>query len=1060
MQRLFVFLVLCISLCCSAWAAPLTVQIEDFETTSHIKLGGDQVQPKSTLQLQADQPFEGKQCAVVHYRFEALNNTKPQYVQISTDQKITTPLKRVTVAVRGDGSGAPISLRVNDVSGETFQFGMGRANFTGWKVLGVNMDANSFHFGGDGNGKMDAPLTVQCIIIDAPAKPSEGDIAFDDLCVDTEGTAEDFVNASITCANPTGYFWGKTAPTVNGKVTVTGRTRTPLTLPMTVRLLNYQEEPVKSLSNGTIEVQANRPVEKTFSIVPPKFGVYFVEVTVGSSTQRTSFSWLPSPAPTWASSPFGIGTHFMNRIADPVERLTIVKNMGASWMRDDFIWKNTEKMKGIYTMPEHYDHYIKDAIKMGLNPFLIFCYGNPNYDGGKPPTSPEGLQAYAKYCQQLVKHYGNDLKVWDMWNEPNLSYMMNENPGATPYVQLMKAAYPAIKAVNPNIRVSCGAIAGMDFAYIEDILRQGGGQYMDILSIHPYRYPISPEVSDYNKDIERLQQLLHQYKADHIKIWITEMGYPTHIGLTGVREATSAAYIVREYLQSLIYTNIERIMMYDFQDDGTNPSYNEHHFGAIHNDLTPKVTFGAYNTMVRMVADKRFVKAYNIGADLYCYEFAGKGGNVLAIWAKQGTTNLSIQGKEIGKVTCTDLMGNTEVLGSIKGTYPLAVTEEPVFLANLTAVKPAKAMVSLTGTLRGWPGEQSVVTLSTADKSLAGKAWRMETPEGWTVKTLSPVQFAITPSGTATLGAHTIYVRNGNLKAAFQWVLADPIISVTQRKAPQTLQVEVTNPYAQSRELTLQPQSPGKTLPQVKVTMAPGATRQLDMNIPTEDATGWTNFPIDMHVTWNTPGTTQATTSADTHQIIYGFTPCYQLGNITLDGDLTEWQGLKPCVVPVQNAGKDTPDLDARFWTGYDASGWYIALNVVDDKFTPAETAANSWRADGVQFAFAVGDTRYEFGFSMDAKGNPLKYQWTQDGKVPEEITLNARHNGTTTCYEARIPWKTLGVTSFTQRQICFALLMNDEDGKGRKMVEWFPGIGSSKEPQRYSTLFSMPTKP
>jgi beta-xylosidase len=387
---------------------------------------------------------------------------------------------------------------------------------------------------------------------------------------------------------------------------------------------------------------------------------------------------LPEPAPTWDESPFGVCTHFGQFKHKVPETLELIKRMGATWIRDELYWSNIERERNKFQFPEYYDAYMKAAGELGIRPLIIFNYANRHYDNGLAPHTEEGRQAFAKYCVELMNRYGQICQHWEVWNEPNIGFWQPK-PNPKDYTNLLKTVYETVKKVDPKATVVGVCTAGTDFRFIEEVLKRDGGKFMDAISVHPYRYPRSPEATGFVDEMKRLKELLDKYGVGHLKVWLTEFGYPTHI-TGGTPQWLSAAYIVRTFLWALTLPFIERLFVYDFQDDGEDPTYNEFNFGLIRFDSSPKVGYAAFNTMVRMLHRKQFARQVEIADGIVCLVFSGGEGEVWALWSsddKERKVNLSVPSKS---VTVTDLMGNTRTVHPTKGQITLTLTAEPIFI--------------------------------------------------------------------------------------------------------------------------------------------------------------------------------------------------------------------------------------------------------------------------------------------------------------------------------------------------------------------------------------------
>jgi hypothetical protein len=97
-----------------------------------------------------------------------------------------------------------------------------------------------------------------------------------------------------------------------------------------------------------------------------------------------------------------------------------------------------------------------------------------------------------------------------------------------------------------------GALFSADLNWFNELFKNGGLPYMDVISDHPYAtlYITSPELQGLGEEMGKLQDLVKRYNNGHAKpIWITEIGWPT--SWLHVSEHTQANYLVRSTVLSL-----------------------------------------------------------------------------------------------------------------------------------------------------------------------------------------------------------------------------------------------------------------------------------------------------------------------------------------------------------------------------------------------------------------------------------------------------------------------------------------------------------------------------
>ncbi|MFM8320002.1 MAG: hypothetical protein ACKOC5_03720 [Chloroflexota bacterium] len=132
------------------------------------------------------------------------------------------------------------------------------------------------------------------------------------------------------------------------------------------------------------------------------------------------------------------------------------------------------------------------------------------------PIMGEKLPAFAAFLQEAVTRYSAapyNVKYWEIGNEPDIDPKLvdpkspygcmgnrkNEYYGGGEYAELLKAAYPAVKAANPQAQVLVGGLLldcdpvsppeGSDCTpalYLEGALRAGAGDFFDGVSFHAY----------------------------------------------------------------------------------------------------------------------------------------------------------------------------------------------------------------------------------------------------------------------------------------------------------------------------------------------------------------------------------------------------------------------------------------------------------------------------------------------------------------------------------------------------------------------------------------------
>ncbi len=303
----------------------------------------------------------------------------------------------------------------------------------------------------------------------------------------------------------------------------------------------------------------------------------------------------------------GVNIHFTE---GHEKDLDMIAAAGISYIRMDFVWHSIEKTKGVYDWSA-YDTLTASLSKRGIRALYILDYSNPLYEpeveskdpitgeaqkGIAAPCHPESVEAFSKWAAAAANRFREYNIVWEIWNEPNITFW-RPAPDIDQYLNLAFATCKAIRSVDPGAIIIGPATSQIPVPFIESFLASGILEYIDGVSVHPYRdYSRSPEtaIEEYRKVLE----LISKYSRGSKKVPIisSEWGYAS--ATKGISVETQAAFIVRMQLSNLLY-GVPLSIWYDWKNDGTQPDNFEHNCGTVTYDLEPKPAYTAINTMNR-----------------------------------------------------------------------------------------------------------------------------------------------------------------------------------------------------------------------------------------------------------------------------------------------------------------------------------------------------------------------------------------------------------------------------------------------------------------------------
>jgi endo-1,4-beta-mannosidase len=183
-----------------------------------------------------------------------------------------------------------------------------------------------------------------------------------------------------------------------------------------------------------------------------------------------------------------------------------------------------------------------------------------------PPTNDADYAAFVAY---LAQRYGPNLAAMEIWNEPdqaNQLYLAGPNKPQQ-YAAILRAAYPAIKQVDPTLPVLGGSLVGSNGAFLRALYKAGIKGYYDGLSVHFYNLTLASLRSIHEVQLEN---------GDDTPLWLNEFGFsscwPGHkiqqeqACVTKQLQATDLASIVRS-LARVPY--VASAMVYELQGSPT-----------------------------------------------------------------------------------------------------------------------------------------------------------------------------------------------------------------------------------------------------------------------------------------------------------------------------------------------------------------------------------------------------------------------------------------------------------------------------------------------------------
>lgn len=446
----------------------------------------------------------------------------------------------------------------------------------------------------------------------------------------------------------------------------------PVTGVLSAGLSNWREETLaRSESEWTLPADGVPAESEVFFDVDPSAN--FAEVTfelavVGAAPRRARAGFAraaddPGDSTLLPASPWGMGVYLYRYPGDPagLERMdraaALAQAAGVKWSREEFQWHRIEPRPGQFEWT-FYDAMVETALRHGISVYGLLAYWAP----WTQSYTEAGIDDYCRWARAVVRRYKDRIKHWEIYNEPNIFFWSGPKEL---YPVMLARAYAAIKEEDPEAQVLGISTAGIDGGFIQKVVDAGAP--FDILTVHPYRGQLHE--SGFIAELRGAAE-----KVGGRPVWITEMGWSTQVG--GTDERSQAKLLARCYLAAVASGVCGNVSWYDFRNDGADPFYNEHNFGVLRADLTPKPAYRALMTVCRSLAAPGAAPEPAAWPGLWSL----RAGDALALWADRSTTLRCRVGS--GRPRVLDLMGD-ELVAAAAGEVELSLRPgDPVFVVD------------------------------------------------------------------------------------------------------------------------------------------------------------------------------------------------------------------------------------------------------------------------------------------------------------------------------------------------------------------------------------------
>ncbi|MBN1179937.1 MAG: hypothetical protein JXD18_12050 [Anaerolineae bacterium] len=376
---------------------------------------------------------------------------------------------------------------------------------------------------------------------------------------------------------------------------------------------------------------------------------------------------------------------------------------GARWDRFDFAWPVIEHQNNAWVFGPH-DELIADLHAAGFENLVGILLWTPEWAStarGEPaPTSlvpsawaspPQGLDLdwydpdnhWGNYVYNVVSHYGDRIKYWEMWNGAEWDYFWAGTDAQ--YARLLTVGYQATKAACPDCQVLFAGVRYWDdpafFQNVIDILAADpdapdNAYYFDIMSVHLFGNSDDP----YSVIVDAIRPGMG-LASDH-PIWLASAGVPVWDDATvdpdparydgAATEQEAAAYVIQSYANALA-AGVGRYFLFRTNDDCPDPAQCEGYFGVMRDDGSLRPAYVAYQVATRMLTSPTFTTRTS-GDNVTDVSLWGTPhGKVGVVWSTDPTTRTYAYTATMPTATLVDRWGVTQTISAVGGVYTLTL---------------------------------------------------------------------------------------------------------------------------------------------------------------------------------------------------------------------------------------------------------------------------------------------------------------------------------------------------------------------------------------------------
>jgi hypothetical protein len=251
----------------------------------------------------------------------------------------------------------------------------------------------------------------------------------------------------------------------------------------------------------------------------------------------------PAPVPATLFS--------LNILFHPLTKVPWPAAPFVGWRMSHVNWPDLEPQKGnwYFTLLDRYvdwgqQHHVQILMALTYTPQWASSTPDAKTDS-QPGISgvPRDMEDWRNFVRTVGTRYKGRIQQYEIWNEPNRPQSWAGDVDTM--IAMTRDASSILKEIDPaNMIVAPAPEEEKGLPWLNEFLRKGGGQYVDVISYHFYVGPNPPEAQA--ALIHKVRRAMDEYHVSDKQLWDTEAGW--HDPRPFPSDELAAAYVARSFI--------------------------------------------------------------------------------------------------------------------------------------------------------------------------------------------------------------------------------------------------------------------------------------------------------------------------------------------------------------------------------------------------------------------------------------------------------------------------------------------------------------------------------